>query len=133
MSYSISQVAKRFDIEAHTLRYYEKEGLVAPERTKSGIRSYNEENIKRLEMAMCLKSTGMSIKEIKLYFDLVDLGESTLEQRLEIFNRHRDHVLDEIEVLKMHLTKIENKIAIYLRYIAQHQEEQQKQPQQEAV
>lgn len=112
--YSISQVAARFGVEPHTLRFYEKEGIIHPERTASGVRSYSEENVAQLEMAMCLKSTGMPLKEIRRYFDLVDQGDSTLEERLTIFTDHRERVLREIEELQKHLAKIEYKIA-YLK------------------
>lgn len=117
MRYSISQIAQRFGVEPHTLRFYEKEGIITPERTESGIRSYTEENVSQLEMAMCLKSTGMPLKDIKRYFDLVEAGDSTLDQRLEIFTDHRQHVLDEIQELQRYLCKIEHKIQWYQGFI----------------
>lgn len=117
--YSISQMAKRFEIEPHTLRFYEKEGLIAPERTESGIRAYTEEDVSRLEMAMCLKSTGMPLKDIKRYFDLVDQGDDTLDERLKIFTDQRQHVLDQIEELQKYLCKIEHKIEWYTGFVAE--------------
>lgn len=90
MTYSISQAASRFGVEPHTLRFYEKEGIITPERTESGIRAYTEENMSQLEMAMCLKSTGMPLKDIKRYFELVDAGDDTLDERLKIFTDHRE-------------------------------------------
>jgi Predicted transcriptional regulators len=123
MNYSISQVAERFQIEPHTLRYYEKEGIVIPERTKTGIRTYTEENISQLEMTMCLKSTGMSLKNIKKYFDMVSIGDCTLDARLKIFTDHRQHVLDEIDVLKSHLARIEGKICWYGEYARKRKED----------
>ena len=115
MAYTISQMAQRFGVEPHTLRFYEKEGIIQPERTPSGIRSYTEENVAQLEMAMCLKSTGMPLREIKKYFDLVEQGDSTLEERLRIFTDHRQRVLREIDELQRHLAKIEHKID-YLKH-----------------
>ena len=106
-SYSISQVAQRFGVEPHTLRFYEKEGIIHPGRTKNGIRVYSQENVAQLEMAMCLKSTGMPLKEIKRYFDL--------EERLHIFTDHHQRVLQEIEELQHYLEKIEWKID-YLKH-----------------
>ncbi len=117
MGMSISQVAERFGIEPHTLRFYEKEGIVTPSRTGSGIRVYEERDISQLELAMCFKSTGMSLKDIKKYFELVKDGVDTLDERLDIFTTHREHVLDEIEILKKHLAKIESKIEWYVDYI----------------
>ena len=108
--YSISQTAQRFGVEPHTLRFYEKGGIIHPQRSKNGVRVYTEENISQLEMAMCLKSTGMRLKEIRRYFDLVAQGKSTVEERLQIFTGHRQRVLEEIQELQRHLEKIEHKI-----------------------
>ena len=110
MQYTISQMAELFHVKPHTLRFYEQEGILKPERTESGIRVYSEEMKTQMEMAMCLKSTGMSLKDIRRYFDLVKAGDSTLEQRLEIFLEHRRHVQEEIEALQKNLAKIEHKI-----------------------
>lgn len=118
-------MARRFKIEPHTLRFYEKEGIITPQRTESGIRVYSEDNISQLEMAMCLKSTGMPLKDIKRYFDLVEQGDSTLDQRLKIFTDHRQHVLDQIEELKKHLCKIEHKIEWYTGFVAEKRAAQQ--------
>ena len=112
--YSISKAAERFGIEPHTLRFYDKEGIIHPERTKNGIRVYTEENMGQLEMALCLKSTGMPLKDIKRYFDLVEQGDETLEERLRIFEEHRAHVLEGIAELQKHLEKINYKIG-YLK------------------
>ena len=109
--YSISQVAERFGVEPHTLRFYEKEGILRCGRTKNGIRVYGDESLAQLEMVLCLKATGMPLKDIKRYFDLVAQGDSTLEERLRIFTQHRARVLEEIETLKKHLSKIDCKIA----------------------
>ena len=108
--YSISQVAQRFGVEPHTLRFYEKEGILHPARRSSGVRAYSDADMAQLEMALCLKGTGMPLKEIKRYFDLCGQGHSTLEERLEIFVAHRQRVLEEMEELRRHLKKIEHKI-----------------------
>lgn len=117
--YSISQVAQRFGMEPHTLRFYEKEGIVSPGRTPSGIRLYSEEDISQLETALCLKSTGMPLKEIKRYFQLVAQGDETLDQRLEIFTCHRERVMEGIEVMQKYLQKIDRKIAWYQGFVAE--------------
>ena len=110
MTYSISQMAKLFDLEPHTLRFYEKEGILSPGRAENGTRRYTEEDVSQMEMLLCLKSTGMPLKDIREYFNLVQQGDQTLSQRLEIFTRHRRHVLEEIDELQRHLQKIEHKI-----------------------
>ncbi len=110
MTYSISQMAKLFDLEPHTLRFYEKEGILSPGRAENGTRRYTEEDVSQMEMLLCLKSTGMPLKDIREYFNLVQQGDQTLSERLEIFTRHRQHVLEEIDELQRHLQKIEHKI-----------------------
>ena len=110
MTYSISQMAKLFDLEPHTLRFYEKEGILSPGRAENGTRRYTEEDVSQMEMLLCLKSTGMPLKDIREYFYLVQQGDQTLSERLEIFTRHRQHVLEEIDELQRHLQKIEHKI-----------------------
>lgn len=126
MSYSISQVAQRFGLESHTLRFYEKEGIIDPGRTGSGIRTYSEEDVHRLEMIMCLKATGMPIREIKRYFNLVELGDCTLDERLKVFKEHRETVLKDIEAMEKNLKKIEGKIAWYTKYLNERKSEIEK-------
>lgn len=117
MNYTISQMAQKFGMEPHTLRFYEKEGIITPQRTSSGIRSYTDENVAQLEMAMCLKSTGMPLKDIRKYFELVRAGDETLDERLQIFKDHREHVLGEIAELQKYLCKIEHKIEWYQGFV----------------
>ena len=105
MTYSISQMAKLFDLEPHTLRFYEKEGILSPGRAENGTRRYTEEDVSQMEMLLCLKGTGMPLKDIREYFNLVQQGDQTLSERLEIFTRHRQHVLEEIDELQRHLQK----------------------------
>lgn len=113
MNYTISEVAKKFNLTQHTIRYYEKENIISPHRNKNGIRYFTEEDLDQIEMVCCLKSTGMSIKDIKAYFELCSQGDKTLQERMEIFNSHREHILKELEQLKKHLDKIDDKITWY--------------------
>lgn len=113
MNYTIRQAAEKFGLEPPTLRYYEKEGILSPRKTETGIRIYSEEDMDQLEMLCCLKATGMSIKDIRRYFDLCAQGDSTVEERLEIFNQQRLHILKQIETLQKNLAKIDCKIAWY--------------------
>ena len=68
MKYSIGDVAKKFNLSASTLRYYDKEGLFPNlERSESGIRSFSDTDIGSLKIIECLKNTGMPIKDIKVF------------------------------------------------------------------
>lgn len=118
-TYSISEVAEQFDLQPHTLRFYEREGIITPERAANGIRQYTEANVAQMKMVLCLKDTGMSIKDIRRYFQLVTEGDDTLTERLEILVQQREQVLREIDELKEHLEMIERKVGIYQERIAE--------------
>lgn len=116
MNHSISEAAKKFNLETHTLRYYEKEGIISPHKTDKGIRYFTDSDLEEVGMVCCLRSTGMPIKDIKRYFELCSQGDITLENRMKIFTSHREHILKEIEELQKHLLKIEQKIKWYSGY-----------------
>ena len=113
MNYTISQTAQKFHLGTPTLRYYEKEGIISPQKTEKGIRFYTDSDYEQLEMVCCLKATGMPIKDIRKYFELCAQGDCTIEQRLEIFTSQRKHILEEIESLQKNLEKINGKIKWY--------------------
>ena len=73
--YSIQDVSKKTGLSAHTLRYYEKEGLIpGVERSQGGFRQYTDEDLERLGLICCLKNTGMSIQEIAQFVQLTRKG-----------------------------------------------------------
>ena len=89
--YSIQDVSKKTGLSAHTLRYYEKEGLISGvERTQGGFRQYTDEDLERLGLICCLKNTGMSIQEIARFVQLTHEGDHTLQERVELLREHRD-------------------------------------------
>ena len=101
---TISEVSKKCNISADTLRYYEKAGLISYiNRTDGGIRNYTEEDCQRIEFIKCMRSAGLSIEVLKKYFDLFSKGKRTL-------NARRDLLATEREKLKKHLTELEDTI-----------------------
>lgn len=114
MGYSIGQVAKRTGLGVHTLRYYEKEGLLPFVRKNSaGLRVFSDTDLGWLEMIECLKGTGMSLKGIKQYIDWYIEGDSTLSQRLEMFKTQKQKIQTQMAELEKHMTKIDYKIKLY--------------------
>ncbi|WP_160687417.1 MerR family transcriptional regulator [Clostridium sp. C2-6-12] len=114
MGYSIAEVAEKTNLTPHTLRYYEKEGLLPfVDRSGTGNRDFKEKDLEWLELICCLKNTGMSIKQIKEVITLCLKGDDTLEIRREIFIRHREEVLNQISELHKNLDKINCKINYY--------------------
>ncbi len=91
MFYTIAQVAKKFGLTAHTLRYYDKEGLLPfVNRAAGGIRRFKEEDFEFLSIITCLKETGMPVKEIKTYIDYCLQGDSTIDARLELIQKQKN-------------------------------------------
>ena len=114
MKYSIGQAAKITGLSAHTLRYYEKEGLLPfVKKSGSGLRIFSETDLGWIAMIECLKGVGMSLKGIKQYIDWYQEGDSTLTQRLEMFKQQKQNLLQQMEQLQHHMEKINYKINLY--------------------
>lgn len=113
MNYSIGEFSNLTKIGIYTLRYYEKENLIIPERTENGRRRYSEKDVKWIEFIKRLKDTGMPIKEIKKYAELRAVGDSTLCERMEMLVKHRSDLKNEISQLQEHLQKLNEKISFY--------------------
>lgn len=113
-TYSISEVAKELNLTVYTLRYYDKEGLIPfVERTPSGTRVFKKSDIDALKVIECLKATGMPIKEIKTFIDWCSDGDSTLQQRYDMFLDRKAHVEAQMEELKKTMEVIEHKCFYY--------------------
>ena len=113
-TYSISEVATELNLTAYTLRYYDKEGLMPfVERTPSGQRLFKESDIAALKIIECLKSTGMQIKEIKTFIDWCSDGDSTLQQRFDMFIERKAIVEKQMEDLKKTMELIDHKCLYY--------------------
>ena len=68
---TITEVSKKCDISADTIRYYEKIGLIPPiNRNKNGIRNFTEEDCKWIEFAKCMRNAGLSIDALSQYLVL---------------------------------------------------------------
>ena len=114
MGYSIGQVAKKMGLTTHTLRYYEKEGLLPfVKKSGSGLRVFSDNDLGWLTMIECLKETGMPLKGIKQYIDWFIEGDNTLRQRLEMFKAQKQKVEAQIKLFNKHLEKIDYKIRLY--------------------
>lgn len=114
MYYSIGQVAAKTGLTVHTLRYYEKEGLLPfVRKSSSGLRMFSDNDLGWLSIIECLKKTGMPLKGIKQYIDWFREGDSTLPQRLEMFKQQQLKVLAQIEQFQKYLQKIDYKVRLY--------------------
>ncbi len=114
MSYTVGEAARRIGVAPSTLRYYESEGLL-PEvaRTKSGRRCYSERDLEACRVIECLKESGLSIKEIRDFMNMVQQGDATLSDRLALFKDRRKTILAEIEQLQKTLSVVDFKCWYY--------------------
>lgn len=98
MLYTVGEAAEIMGVAASTLRYYDKEGLLPfVERSNGGIRVFKESDFAWLKTIECLKSTKMSIKEIRQFIDWCIEGDSTIDKRLALIDRQREKVREEIK------------------------------------
>src|SRR5437868_1965084 len=113
---SIREVAARTGITSHTLRDYERIGLVHPvARARSGHRRYGDADVQWLELVKKLHATDMPIRRMLEYARLVRRGESTVKARRELLDSHRRDVEMRLERLRESLSVIRRKIAKYDR------------------
>lgn len=114
--FTIQQISKMTGLTVHTLRYYEKIGLLNEvNRDINGYRQYSESDISWINFLIRLRITGMSVSDMKLFSDLRSQGESTISARRELLEMHQNKVIIEIKELKDNLTEIEKKIDYYKR------------------
>ena len=128
--YTIQEVSKKTGLTAHTLRYYEKEGLLSGvERTQGGFRQYTDEDLERLGLICCLKNTGMSIQEIARFVQLTHEGDHTLKERVQMLKDHREQVIERITEMQKYLDKVTWKINFFSEKLRAYEAEIEKQKQ----
>jgi DNA-binding transcriptional MerR regulator len=116
---TISDAARASGVSAHTLRYYERAGLLDPvDRAASGHRRYAEEDLARIQFLTKLRSTGMPIRQIREYADLMRRGDDTHEARLALLEEHRDAVRAHLAETERNLELIDYKIGYYRERLA---------------
>ena len=114
----IAEVSQKFNLTTDTLRYYEKVGLIEPvKRSKSGVRDYTEKDLDRIVFVKCMRQAGLSIESIQTYIELYKLGDSTLENRLDILLNERDKIEATIFNLQGTLDYLNHKIDRYTENI----------------
>ncbi len=113
MEYSIGEVAKMFNLNESTIRYYDQMGIIPGIKKRSGIRIFEEGQIEALRIIECLKKSGLKIGDIKKYFDLCKNGKDTYQQRYDLFLTQKENVLGEIERLKEVIKVLDFKLWYY--------------------
>ncbi len=112
---SISDAAQRTGLSTHTLRYYERAGLMLDpvDRASSTHRRYSQSDINWVTFLTKLRSTSMPIARVREYVDLCRRGEDTIADRLELLLTHRIVVANQLDEMRKSLAAIDFKIETY--------------------
>lgn len=113
MTYSISEIAQMMGVSVHTLRFYDKEGLLPFLKRVNGRRVFQDSDLEWLRILTCLKNTGMPLKEIRRYMELCQLGDDSLPERQQIILKQKSFIEDQIRFLGENLKVIEHKVRYY--------------------
>jgi DNA-binding transcriptional MerR regulator len=112
--YTIEEAAQRTGVSTHTLRYYERIGLLEPVgRATSGHRRYTDDDLGSVAFLTLLRQTGMPIREMRRFVELTRGGEHTIRARVDLLREHRDALAAQLELLNRHFSAIQNKIGVY--------------------
>lgn len=118
MTYTISEIAKKMGVSVHTLRFYDKEGLLPFVERVNGRRVFKDEDFSWLHTLNCLKNTGMPLKEIRRYMELCQVGDASLEQRQEMILKQKESIEAQIRFLQENLKVLEYKAWYYETAVA---------------
>jgi DNA-binding transcriptional MerR regulator len=111
---TIAEVAARTGLTRHTLRYYERDGLMLEVgRASSGHRRYSEHDLDWIELITKLRATGMPIRDVRRYAALVRAGDGNEDERLALLRAHRERVRTQLETIADYLDAIDTKIGYY--------------------
>ena len=110
----IQEVSERYRVSSDTLRYYERIGLIPPvNRNGSGIRDYNELDLRRVEFVKCMRGAGLPVEVLIEYVGLVRQGDKTIEARKEILKEQRERLAVRIDEMQKTLELLDYKIGVY--------------------
>ncbi|RMC24232.1 MULTISPECIES: MerR family transcriptional regulator [unclassified Lactobacillus] len=119
MSYSVHEAAHKVGLTPYAVRYYDDNGMLPyVKRDANNNRIFNDIDLEWLQIIVCLRETGMPLKEIQHYLTLVQQGKQTVPERYQIMLKQQQKTLHEITELKQHLRTINRKVSHYAEILA---------------
>lgn len=110
----IAEVSEHYGLSSDTLRYYERVGLIPHvNRNESGIRDYNEIDLRRVEFIKCMRSAGLPVEVLIDYVALVQQGDKTIAARKDILIEQRDLLMARMNEMQKTLDILNHKIEVY--------------------
>lgn len=114
MSFTIKEASEKVGMSSHTIRFYEKQGLLPLlKRDETGYRSFSDHDIEWLDFISCLRKTDIPITELKKIMDLTLEGNHTIQERKVILLAHREAMLEKQRELDLAFKKIEKKLRYF--------------------
>jgi DNA-binding transcriptional MerR regulator len=120
----IAEVSEQYGLSSDTLRYYERVGLIPPvNRNESGIRDYNELDLRRVEFIKCMRSAGLPVEVLIEYVALVQKGDRTIKARKEILKEQRELLAARMKEMQKTLDILDHKIEVYEKAVLKKEKE----------
>lgn len=112
--YTVKEVAKIMSVSAHTVRYYDNEGLIPfVTRTQSNIRMFSDYDLSWFKTVHCLRATDLSISDIKTYINLCLKGNKTIPQRAKIIFNQEKKLQEHLKELQKQMEILQKKKKYY--------------------
>ena len=111
--YTVQEAAELTNVSAHTLRYYERIGLLHVNRAANGHRRYTEGDLGWVKFILLLRGTNMPLEEIARFMVLEKDGNATIEKRQAMLEAHRRDLMCHIDELQQSLSALDAKIDYY--------------------
>lgn len=111
---TIKEVSEKFGISADALRYYERVGMI-PEvnRTSGGKRDYTEQDVRWVQLALCMRRAGLPVDVMVEYLKLYMAGDGTIPERLELLKKQKEILVEQRMNIEMTIDRLNYKIAKY--------------------
>ncbi|MGN0193676.1 MAG: MerR family transcriptional regulator [Pseudoramibacter sp.] len=111
---TINEVAEKYGISQDTLRYYERVKVIPKvTRKASGIRDYQEEDLKWVELALCMRQAGLPIESLIEYQKLFQEGDATIPARLELLQNQMEILIQRKQQIEATMDRLAYKISRY--------------------
>lgn len=111
---TIKDAADKTGLTTHTIRYYEKEGLLnLVPRDRAGRRIFGEADLDWLGYLTCLRLTGMPIATMRRIAELQAQGDTTIPERRRLLETHRHDLVEKLDQIHSALDRLDHKIAWY--------------------
>ena len=111
---TIKEVSEKYGISQDTLRYYERVNVIPKvTRTSGGIRDYQEEDLRWVELAVCMRNAGLPVESMIEYVHLFQEGDETIPARLHLLLEQKEHLIEQQNKISQMLKRLEYKISRY--------------------